>query len=606
MNEILSVLRLKDRIIIAAVMSAFALLLGGTAGGVSVLTEEHHDHKYEYHLEKAENGGFDFVGECTVEDCEDPVYARPVISGITEYVKTQPNCTDAGVKEYCFTYADDMVTYTYTEAIPALGHSFKNAAFTEGDVTEATFVSEGEVKLTCSAKGCDHVEPFVLPKAVEGVNTTLQGADKLNGLKTWKYSYTFDEFGIIVEHEFTTELSVTQKVDFNKDGEVKLTCYTKDGEHVGSFVLPKAVEGVNTILQNIDEVNEKKTWKYSYTFDEFGIIVEDEFDTVFEHTHTYEYELIPFNGQFALKGICSRHDCDELSIIEVEPTGHEAVNSTCNAPGYESWSYTQDGQTYVFTLDLPADPTKHTFVCDISKTVYPTVDKGGHAVLECTNEGCTSVTDEITLDKVVIGENAVLNEETGNVTYTIKFELNGIEMECTEEFSPTGEHEHAYPPESYELVPTINSLNGEFDLIAECIYAECEEKIVIETGIIATLVEDKSSCSTGIDMTWNYEYMGNVYTFRLFSPFAREHKIVTDLAADTSKLPTLTESGSIIISCSECHKINGAVVELPAIVVGENAVVSQETDLQISYDYTHNCVIDGESITVKLIIVIIK
>ena len=59
MGEILSAIRLKDKVTIVILMSILALLLTGSVGVVSYATR--HQHNYEYHLEKGADGEFDFV-----------------------------------------------------------------------------------------------------------------------------------------------------------------------------------------------------------------------------------------------------------------------------------------------------------------------------------------------------------------------------------------------------------------------------------------------------------------------------------------------------------------------------------------------------------------
>ena len=75
MSEIFSAIRLKDRIIIATVMSVFAFLLAGSAGAITYASINNHAHEYDnYRLEMTDNGDFMFVGTCVREGCKNPKF----------------------------------------------------------------------------------------------------------------------------------------------------------------------------------------------------------------------------------------------------------------------------------------------------------------------------------------------------------------------------------------------------------------------------------------------------------------------------------------------------------------------------------------------------
>ena len=68
MNEILGSVKLKDKITIAVVMTALALVIVLLAALLSGLTIDNHDHKYGFALEMRDDGGFNLVGTCVVDN----------------------------------------------------------------------------------------------------------------------------------------------------------------------------------------------------------------------------------------------------------------------------------------------------------------------------------------------------------------------------------------------------------------------------------------------------------------------------------------------------------------------------------------------------------
>ena len=739
MNEILSVLKLKDKITIIALMSVFALLLAGSAGAVAMLATntpdisdgvivDNHTHTYEYHIEKNADGDFDFIGECTVANCQNPTWVRYIESGITDKVKVAPTCYSAGERVYSFTSPEDNITYTYTEEIPPVAHSYIGEIVIDGDKASvnASCVTEGCTAAPISVSGvadltfkysdaatCNKPRRDYYTFTYGGkdyiVSTLVEeeGPHTLNGKLISEYEisdgiylygtpgiYTVDGItlvscgqktagyyfcdgcnepvGILVgtlPHSFEYSLDkVTKYPDFEQDGELQLDCTNEGCSYVEKIAIPKAVENGNAESLVIDEENKKETWKYTHTFEEYGFSIELEFETAWEHDHifeynpaktkaptiyrdgefvvqctlcekekvhtipkpneqnideiieateqnakiyvytyvsevygftevfeveaaprlehAYQYELIPHNSGFALKGICNQPGCQETTIITDEGLvpDHKYVAPTCTNFGYESWSYTKDGQTYVFELPLPPDESNHTFVCDESNTVYPSFESAGTTVMKCSGANCGVKTETITLPIAVLEENARLNEESQTVIYTFVFTYNGIEFVGVAEYTLSGEHTHTY---SYELMP-MEGLIGQFDFVGSCTYPFCSAKVT-ESDVPATLVEDNSSCTGGIKQVWSYDYNGTTYYCYLDIWVPDGHHMDYVPNSPTTINPTLDESGSMEIFCTKCGETY--ILELPPIndpdVISE---ITKDTERQTSYSYIYHYV----------------
>ncbi len=771
MNEFLSVLRLKDKIVIVALMSVFALLLAGTAGAVAMVatndsgingginngtnngngTEngDTHTHTYTYHVEKNDIGEFYFVGDCTVENCQNPKITYIIEDGISEEIKTEPTCHSFGEKVYYFTPVApfEEIEYTYTEQIPLVDHTYVGEIVADGDTvsvnascavegcsgasvsvsgvadlefvssdaatcntprrdnytftsggqtynvavlveeegphtlngkpvtdyqlpsgkylygtpgittivplvscgqwTEGCFICEGcaetiaievgtiphsyeyssdkitkypdftqngEVELKCTNEGCTHVEKIVLPKAVENDNTVSLSIDEDNGKQTWKYSCTPDKYEFTVEFEFVTDWehdhlyvysSVTKEPTIYRDGEfvVKCTLCEKEKKHS----IPKAT------ADNADEIIEAteqnaKTYVYTYVSETYG------FTEVFRVTegnplsHDYKYDLIPYNGGFAMKGTCEQPGCQETSIIREEGLvpNYENIAPTCTKPGYESFSYTYSvtGQTYYWGFETPIDESNHTFVCDEANTVYPSFESTGTSVLKCTGEGCTAKTESVTLPIAVVGDNALVDEESRTVIYTFAFTYNDIEFVVVAEYPLSEEHTHSY---TYELIPKEGIL-GKFDFVGSCTYPLCTAKIT-DVDVPAVLEEDNSTCTGGIKQVWSYDHDGTVYYCYLdiWVPDGHHMDYVTN--SPTTVNPTLDESGSMEIFCTKCGETY--ILELPPIndpaVIAE---ITKDTERQTSYSYIYHYVyneLDPDGfLDIELIILINK
>ena len=102
MNEIMGSVRLKDKITIASAMAGLALVIVVIVALLSGITVDNHKHVYEYTIEVVGNDSFNLVGECTVNNCEDPYYREENVQGVTLTASVAPTCSSAGSKTYTF------------------------------------------------------------------------------------------------------------------------------------------------------------------------------------------------------------------------------------------------------------------------------------------------------------------------------------------------------------------------------------------------------------------------------------------------------------------------------------------------------------------------
>ena len=68
MSEILSAIRLKDKLTIAGAMAAVAAILAILVGVLTFCSADRHKHNYDFSLQMEEDGSFSLVGLCNVDN----------------------------------------------------------------------------------------------------------------------------------------------------------------------------------------------------------------------------------------------------------------------------------------------------------------------------------------------------------------------------------------------------------------------------------------------------------------------------------------------------------------------------------------------------------
>jgi hypothetical protein len=135
-------------------------------------------------------------------------------------------------------------------------------------------------------------------------------------------------------------------------------------------------------------------------------------------THKYSYWLEPDSvntDQINLMGKCEQPGCQSPNLVVKNVETDYEDTSTCTKKGYWIWTHTlADGTEVVLKVkSLTFAPHVHGEF-DVNKDVVkPSEFKEGSVTLRCVSEGCSD-TITVTLPKVVIGENATVQQEFTN------------------------------------------------------------------------------------------------------------------------------------------------------------------------------------------------
>lgn len=491
MSEIFNAIKLKNKIAIASSMAVFAVLLATVIGVLTFATADTHTHVYDYSLEMEEDGSFNLVGVCKVDNCENPYYRENNLSGVRILSAESPTCQKSGNRVYTYTHGG--VTVKYTEELPMTAHSYD---YELGSLNGVNYLNG-----RCTADGCDNaifinnIENIRLVSAVEG---TCFSPRK----ETYVYTVDGEEhtFTTLVEEDIPHTLNgVSANVFKNDDGKYpvgipgikifenkKLACgATADGyyicevckeivpvkvvrpDHLFIYSEENVIEptlknaGKATLICHNTECTEIKevTLPPVMNGDELGYYSSVESEATEAHpqivkyeytdlsnvftfvqlyevgeplSHNYQYFLVPGNhgnGQFDLLEKCDQKDCQTPEIrIENVPAVFVRDESTCQTPGVVTWSYEYKGQYIEFSA-LSEKTSDHNYEYDKNKAIHPSFTSAGLIELYCSTEGCNH-TVIVELPKVVIGENTVYvgDTEIGGTIYLYSYQT---EYNCT-------------------------------------------------------------------------------------------------------------------------------------------------------------------------------
>ena len=363
--------------------------------------------------------------------------------------------------------------------------------------------------------------------------------------------------------------------------------------------------------------------------------------------HTYDYELVSNGDNLHINGKCSVEGCPEpyifipdaqdLTLIEVE-------EATCFTPRKETYAFISDGETKTFVtlvkVDVPhtllglpansfqsADKTfpygsegikmlgdadfgcgetgqgyyvcevcrqavgvnvrrpEHKYAYDESSLVKPTVDATGSVRVKCQNEWCDGVLD-VALPKVQKGVNAFTKTEATEVkrevlAYSFKAEQYNLDIRIDVEIGELLTHEY-----SYSLKPDeVN--NKEINLIGICTQPGCQTPELVVKNVETTFV-DTSTCTEKGYWIWTHVLEdGEEVVLKVRSIAYAPHDYTFDPNRDVVK-PTEYRDGSATLTCKNNGCSHTTTVELPKVVIGENATVQQQftNGLLVNYVYT--------------------
>ena len=301
------------------------------------------------HIEVVDIG---FAADCTnngltdgqhCETCGEVLIAQEVIIalGHNEVIdaKVEPDCVNTGLTEgsHCSVCSTVFVEQS---VLPAIEHRFE---YVEGETVCPDLDNTGLAYVRCTREGCDAREEIVLPTA-SGQYVTEE-EDLYNGIKTFKYTYTNDEYGFTVNHSIEVPI-----------------------EHVGY--------------------------------------------------HDYKYSLIRKDGKFVLEGICQREDCQFYSTIHIDVVVTMISDtSTCTTLG--TITYVCVYQENIYSCSVPSTTLlSHFYEYIENESIFPTEEQEGLGVVKCTE--CNTFAN-VVLPIVEIGVNALVvgNETIDGIDYEV-------------------------------------------------------------------------------------------------------------------------------------------------------------------------------------------
>lgn len=466
MSEILRAIKLKDKLTIAGVMAAVAVILATVVGLLTYFTADRHTHVYDYTLRVEEDGSFTLVGLCTVENCEKPYYNQTNLEGVKVISATSPTCVREGNRVY--TYTKDGVTIKYTEILPVADHRYTY------DLVPNPGTDNVHINGKCEVEGCTdpyvfiyNVQDLTLVETVEatcfsprketyayvsnGVThtfTTLVGettSHTLNGMLASQFqnadeSFTYGTPGIKLlsttvpgcgevsqgyyqcevcksavgvyvsqpAHKFVYNESDLVPPTFEETGLATLKCSNNGCQELVEYVVPRIVKDVNTKQESPATELHREVIVYEHESLEYGFTVTFKIEIGELLNHAYEYTLEPNKVDPALMDLictCHQPDCQtpEVRVENVETT--KVNTSTCTKLGTITWTHVlSNGEKVELTVFSPVYAS-HSYAVVEGSVIDPTFDNNGSAKLYCTNPECNH-TASVELPKVVIGENA--------------------------------------------------------------------------------------------------------------------------------------------------------------------------------------------------------
>ena len=570
MSEILSAVRLKERILIIVITLALALLVGGSAGAVTYATTDRHEHDYKYTLEMSESGEFSLVGVCGYEKCSDPHWSGSIDkSFITTKVTKDPTCCEEGVKTYSFTWADNYVTYVRNESIPTLPHTY---------IGRVDFADNGTASVNgiCTNPGCTNTGFSVSGVTeVELVETTPATCNSSRIDK-----YVIKHNGQTIDFTTITEESIEHKLN---------------GTNVSEFLLDEGIykfgtEGMTPIYST--DIGCGQITSARYTCDE----CKQEFTVKVgkpEHVLVYDAaaNILPTleaDGRAVVN--CTNEGCDH-SIYVTLPQAVEGVNTVEVGNNhnleerYLKYTFSSEEHGINIELDFTLDWINHSFTLDDNRTVYPTFGSAGVAYVSCTFDGCDK---EVVIDLpvIVIDTNAtVVSPATEKTPQRFKYSYTNDEYNFTIEFENfMGDKlSHNYV---YELVASEDDFNPIF--VGKCGQLECDDPIVYFPDKQLDMKEVDATCTEFAYLEFSCEHEGETYYYRMYIPFSGyAHQY--ELATEETVYPTTEQVGKATLRCTLCGASED--IELPVVEVNEGAdnyVYDPETNTEIvTYLYVY-------------------
>ena len=308
--------------------------------------------------------------ECQRDDCDEVDEHELPAFNTTDYAHTPisgATCENPGSEKYTYLNSDykdaNGQLFAFTVEIPATGHSFGLWVVT----TNPTKDSEGLLTKVC-ANDSTHTETFPLPKLDNLLYTLtpISGATCENP-GSEKYTYTKDNqtFDFTVEIPATGHAYGEWKVITNPTtaatGMLERVC-ANDSTHKETHTLPALnTEDYEHKIVTAPGCETKGTEKYSYTYGgkvfEFAL----ELDAIGHKFAAWTVRVEPtMTTGGELVRICTNDPMHEQtyalpSFSEAGAYTYKVIKEpTATEPGSAVYTFTYDGQTFEFTVTLPA------------------------------------------------------------------------------------------------------------------------------------------------------------------------------------------------------------------------------------------------------------
>ena len=520
MNELLSIIKLKDKITIISLMVAFAAILATTIGLITQGTVDPHEHTYEYHLERVGEEKFAVVGVCTDKSCEDPKASWDVQS-LSETIVTNPTCCTPGNTRYVLTtnvLEGEIKSYILDEPIAKLPHNYVGALKT----SESGATS---IEAVCTNKEC--TSALLKIENVADANLKLEETKDAtcNSDRYQKYTYTAN--GI----SSTVEIYVEENIAHTLNGKY-VTEYMVDG------YIPYGTEGVK--LDGANSLGCGESAKGSYVCQ---VCQETQTVNVSKANHTYEIDknktvlpTLSTNGSAYIW--C--YDCGKSATIVLPKI---VVGSNADVISQDAdkeiqtvkYNYFNDNNKYEFVAEIVIPWENHVFEYTQDDVVYPTLNSDGSLTLRCKNSACSKEI-VLTLPAMKVGANTTLVSDhiLEKQTYTYTYTNSEYQIELTHSYDVAW-ISHTYVLAENETVnPTLDSDGKAY---VRCSYEGCDKHYEItipkiQFGVNVTNVSDATELAAAVvRYTYSNSEHGFVvsFDFEVGEPLSHNYKYKIEL-----------------------------------------------------------------------------
>lgn len=656
LKEFLNSLKPKEKIMIISSMAALGVVLVGVVlliafcGKSPDVAPQPHEHKFDYSLELV-NGKFNLNGKCSAEGCDEPELLIKNVDAKVESTKPA-SCTAKGEVVYAYTHDGKTVKYTvYSDKTQHMLGGKTKDEFDNPDGTvnydvegikigvNVSYVCEGTVKGHFVCDGCNQLVSVDVYKpshtAYDKVITpaTCTSAQKVQTVcsdcgetlsdvfskgnpepHNYKYSLNASKLSAVCQNGACQDKYETTVTNLTVKKEIPATCkdfalitYTAtaaDGKTVeftisGTEKLNHTLNGVDaTSLTNSDGTYDYRTEGIQrfatsaalncgdigsgyYTCEKCAETVRV---TIKKPPHQAYLSLgsdlvkPTFETPGIIYTMCKNEGCDlrmneELPIVVIGEGGNAIITTpaTDSEAGLAQYTYTTKlGLVAVIENVIYSAPLGHNYG---EYTAVPGGAEGTYIVsATCKNEDCNDPELSIVVSDVVpVGETAP-NCTFGTTTYYKGKTSDGSDFEYHIVGTDIDDGAHMF---NGVFASTLANPDGSFNYDIEGI------KLFdggVSCGGTANGYYVCEACREG--------GKGGVVLVSVVKP----HDLEQSGAATN---PTITEDGSVIISCKSegCEAVVYNVI-LPAIVLdgeGKNAeLISEETEergVVVKYTY---------------------